>query len=126
MTEATRPGNQGFVLLEALVALLLFAVVSAAVFVAVQGGLRGDAEARFRALASVLGRSALEAVEATPPAGSGPAGRLETGDYAVVVTAACGAPIGGLRPCDLLAQVSDRAGRRLDLTTTRLFPAARP
>lgn len=123
MRRRARPGDRGFILVETLVALTVFAAVATAVFVAVQGALRADAEARFRTLATVLGRSALEAVEATPPRGSGPAGRLDAGDLAVAVTATCDRPTPATLGCRLVAAVTDRAGRRSDLATYRLFPA---
>ncbi len=123
MTAQARPTHErGFVLVETLVALTVFAVVTTAVFVAVQGALRADGEARFRALATVLGRSALEAVEASPPTRSGPAGRLDAGDHRVTVTAACDQPAPALLGCRLVAEVADTAGRRLELSTYRLFP----
>ena len=123
MMPADAARERGFILVETLVALTVFAAVVTAVFVAVQGALRADAEARFRTLATVLGRSALEAVEASPPRGDGPAGRLEAGDHVVAVTASCDRPVAATRGCRLVAAVSDRSGRRLELATYRLFPA---
>lgn len=120
----TTPGcSSGFVLVETLVALTVFAVVATAVFVAVQGALRADGDARFRAIATVLARSALEAVEAAPPRASGQAGTLEAGDHRVTVSAVCDRPAPGSLGCRLVADVVDTAGRRYDLATYRLFPA---
>ncbi len=115
--------NAGFVLVETLVALTVFAIVATAVFVAVQGALRADGDARFRAVATVLARSALEAVEAAPPRASGQAGTLEAGDHRVTVSAVCELPSPGSLGCRLVADVVDTAGRRYDLATYRLFPA---
>ncbi len=124
MTAPEPPrGAAGFVLVETLVALTVFAVVVTAVFVAVQGALRADGEARFRAVATVLARSALDAVEAAPPRASGPAGTLNAGDHRVTVDAVCDRPAPGALGCRLVAAVVDTAGRRYDLATYRLFPS---
>ncbi len=122
MRAGTR-GDGGFVLLETLIALTVFALVVGGVFVAVQEALRADAQARFRAVAEVLARSALEAVEASPPRASGQAGTLEAGDHRVVVSATCAPAAPGLTGCRLVADVVDTAGRRFDLSTYRLFLA---
>lgn len=125
-------GRQGgFILLETLVALAIFAMVVGAIFVAVQNAARVDAEARFRALASILARSALETAGVETPLGDGRLGELRAAGILVVVDAACdrtGKEAAGLVGCWLTAtaQDVDGAGRSLTVRTYRLSETPAP
>lgn len=128
----TRPDRRsGFVLLETLAALSIFALLVGAIFVAVQTAARADAEARFKALAGVLARSALETAGVESTLGDGRLGELRAAGLVVVVDGACdrtGKEAARLVGCWLTATASERegAGRSLTLRTYRLAEPAGP
>lgn len=140
MTRAGRrppPGasdrtRRGFILIETLAALTIFAAVVTAVFVAVQGAARGDSEARFRALAATVARSALEVAGVETPLADGEVGSLDAAGIQVVVRATCdrnGKEPAGLVGCWLTAVATDpegRPGRSLTLRTYRLSDPGGP
>jgi type II secretory pathway pseudopilin PulG len=123
--------RSGFILLETLAALSIFALVAGAIFVAVQTAARADAEARFKALAGVLARSALETAGVESALADGRLGELRAAGLVVVVDAACdrtGKEAAGLVGCwlDATARETEGAGRSLTLRTYRLAEPAGP